>query len=199
MKVLIVNNKIRINQQKNLAAFFKSRDVDSVELSHMELEGVNDSEYSAICLSGTGRPVIDSERYYDSEIELIRTTSLPVLGICGGFHLMATAYGGTLRKMQVPIYGRQNVELASEEALFVDLSKTATFLSKHRYCLDDISPQIKVIARHKETKCIYGIKILDREQYGFQFHPERRNDGTILLDSFLQIAKAKKAGVASEQ
>jgi len=198
MKVLIVNNKIRLNQQRNLTTFFESREVDSVEISHMELKGLDVAEYFAICLSGTGRRVMDLAHFYTDELDLIRTTALPVLGICGGFHLMALAYGGTLKKMAEPIYGRQDVELAPEETLFGDLSKTATFLSKHLYCLDYISPQMKVIARHKKTECVYGIKILEREQYGFQFHPERQNDGTVLLDSFLQLAKDKKACVINE-
>ena len=54
----------------------------------------NLNEFSLIILSGSSKfPVNGNESLFTKEIELIRTTNIPIVGICFGHELIAHAFG----------------------------------------------------------------------------------------------------------
>lgn len=78
--------------------------------------------YDGIILSGTDYPaVVSNLPLYDDEIDLIQSTAIPVLGICGGLHVICQAFGGGVGRLKQPVYGRTLVNYKLSERLFSGL------------------------------------------------------------------------------
>lgn len=116
-------------------------------------------------LSGGNRPALFN-RFYAGEIELIKTTKRPVLGICMGFELIAAAFGSTIIRQSELINGVIPVRL--ESGFFESSFEYVQVAEAHRWKV--IRTELDVLATSE-----YGIEALkhpNRPIFGFQFHPE---------------------------
>ena len=147
------------------------------------------SAYDGIIPSGTDISPAVSPSVYEAEMRLVRRARCPVLGICGGHHIVTLAWGGALKEVERPVYGRTRVLRTKSDVLFDGLKETFTVFSKHRWCVSRAPAGFDVIARHEPLGLIYGIRKNGDMVFGVQFHPERRNDGTAILTNFMILVR----------
>jgi GMP synthase (glutamine-hydrolysing) len=172
MHILIVDNEtIRLKELisllKNHKIQIKKRDeINSVDFSNIDL---------VILSGGSNLSIINNEDKYQQEIELIRNSNIPIIGICLGFQLIAYVYGSNLIKMDSKYKKIIDIKIIENNDIFNKLPNFKVY-EAHRWKIDKAPENFIVLAESDE--CIQVIKHKNREIYGFQFHPEMLVDKT---------------------
>ncbi len=201
MKVLLINNNT--HYKKRIAELLKRHELTII--NYDELKGFDTESFDLIVLSGGGiveegrkRSLVRFSHLYQDQIELVRTTTKPVIGICLGCQIIGYAYGAKLqryfkrrRKGLFPIVAiRENTVMGGKREAMV-------FQANH-WIMTELPPQLVCIAASDEGAEI--IKFRKRQMWGVQFHPEREpknGDGRKIFNRILKkIAKNqdKEAG-----
>jgi GMP synthase-like glutamine amidotransferase len=155
--------------------------------------------------------------------DLLHSTSLPVLGLCGGHQLIAVAFNNDFPQIEPledapmrqlrpgepdfsPDYhpgwytetGMQSVRLLEPaDPLFAGLPETLMVLESH-YCeVKRLPPGFQLLATNDNCQ-VQAMRHAERPIYGTQFHPEayteHYSDGRRLLENFFAMANAESAG-----
>ncbi|MCP4569955.1 MAG: glutamine-hydrolyzing GMP synthase [FCB group bacterium] len=113
-------------------------------------------------------------------------TSLPVLGICYGQHLMAYRLGGRLTQATTREYGRATVTVKSEGRLLKDVEHSSQAWMSHGDSLDALPEGFVTLAETADIP-FAAIANDDKQFYGVQFHPEVAHtiEGKKVLRNFL--------------
>jgi GMP synthase (glutamine-hydrolysing) len=153
----------------------KYRDVSSKDIEESDI----------IVLSG-GRPaVLYYGLFFRKQLELIRSATKPVIGICLGCQLIARAYGVRPYRLGRKAHGLKHIQIITDA---FGLEKgDARVWESHKWAIRSVPDELfqtvatsgngVEIIRHK-TKPIYGC----------QFHPEIQrpeNDGRTVLNAIL--------------
>jgi len=111
---------------------------------------------------------------------------IPTLGICYGMQLLARELGGTVESNDVSEYGKADVELSAEGALFGDMATEQVVWMSHRDSVVSAPPGARVTASSPTTP-IAGFEDPERGLYAVQFHPEvvHTPQGQQMLERFL--------------
>ena len=159
--------------------------VDDVKIKEFDPKG--------IILSGGPASVIEGEA--PSAHPAIFTAKVPVLGICYGEQTMAKELGGTVESGHHREFGRAEVEVKGQSALFDGVwapgDRKQVWMS-HGDRVTRLPPGFSVIAA-SDNAPFAAISDEKRGYYGVQFHPEVMHtpDGAKLLRNFaLKIAGA---------
>lgn len=140
--------------------------------------------FDAVILSGTDLPVWAP--VYHDELDLIRSSRVPLLGICGGLQLIGRAFGANLEKGS-PVIGRTRVSLAAGIPLFAGMPGQVELFQRHIYRLASLPPGWEAIATSANCK-LEGIWNPLSGSYGMQAHLEFRAEGRAMLRRFLALA-----------
>jgi len=126
---------------------------------------------------GKKPPVVDSR---------IFELGVPVLGICYGMQLIAHLLGGKVSGTGENEYGKTQINLSTDNALFTGLKSSEICWMSHRDCVSGLPEGFKVIASTPSLP-IAGIAHTGRKAYGIQFHPEvlHTPSGMDILRNFL--------------
>ena len=159
----------------------------------------------AMFISGSGT---DKDEYDSAEQEglreVIRQSTVPIFGFCGGFQVLAETLGAPLERIgeipggvadpdpdYVPGWlkevGYMPVELASEHELAAGLGEAPVFRQHHNWEIKDLPEGFSNHARSAITEYQMvahdGLRIM-----GTQFHPEYYTDeypaGRVLIENF---------------
>lgn len=101
-----------------------------------------------------------------SFFDWIKDSSKPILGICGGMHILGLIFGGSLKKQQE--IGLTQINFSEE---FLGAKESTEVYELHNFYVE--SNQFNTFAYSK--KCPQAIKHKDKPFYGVLFHPEVRN------------------------
>lgn len=148
--------------------------------------------YGAVVLTGTEVPVTTGR--FDALLPLVRDCPLPMLGICGGLHLIARACGAGLAERGA-VVGKHEVEVLAAEPLFRDLPRVVQLFQRHRYEVEALPAGFRVLARSSSCE-LEAIAHRERPLFGVQAHVELRPHGARVLENFLQLA-ARRATTAT--
>lgn len=140
--------------------------------------------FDAVILSGTDLPVWAP--VYHDELDLIRSSRVPLLGICGGLQLIGRAFGADLEEGP-PVIGRTRVSLAAGIPLFTGMPDQVELFQRHIYRLASLPLGWEAIATSANCK-LEGIWNPPSGSYGMQAHLEFRAEGRALLRRFLALA-----------
>lgn len=186
MKLLIIDNgSLYLEKLKSLV----SGHTQTIK-KYSEIIFSDKEDYDLIILSGGHTlSVIGHESDFSKELNLIRTTSTPLLGICLGFELIASSYGAWLEKLDSKENKTLELHPIDNDPIFTNLSVIKVFES-HRWVITKESDKLIGLAMSKD-----GIEIIKHKQkliYGFQFHPEMFEDitqGDELFANFMKIVE----------
>ncbi len=176
------------------------RTVHFESLSDDDLSGID-----AIVLSGSSLNISDdaTKARMGHVIDLIRSTDLPVLGICFGFHLVMHAYGCTVRRndasseFQLPDGRIIEIEVTRDEGI-VKRGRYQVNVA-HRDYVDPLDPALKgifivhALSRDDDHHYLQYASHIERPVHAVQFHPEAyidapaevRETGIEILHGFL--------------
>lgn len=197
MKILVVNNykePEKANQALHNIAGCTGEQPEMVEYTTARLkEVVLQKDPDIVVLTGSNfmlsKP--DTRTVFRPEMDLIRETDLPFLGICFGHQLIGAAYGSQVMDLGHSIREFKEVRLLRKDALFDGLPGSIRVSESHRQALTRVPDGFRHLAESAtsqvEAMCHQKLPL-----YGVQFHPERSDEkhphGRIIIQNFLKLA-----------
>ncbi len=184
MKILLVNNGTSyLAGLKDLLL-----GLPFLTVNYGQLGAIDARDFDAIILSGGhDLPVRGSEKFFEKEMQLIRESQKPLLGICLGFELIASAFGLELELMDTKENGIINIKTSKYDPIFSGIESFKVFES-HRWVVKETNEDLIALAYSKD-----GIEVIKHKTlpiYGVQFHPEMFVDQTCgekIFRNFLKI------------
>ena len=142
----------------------------------------------------------DYDQYPDScweeEFQIIRKAKVPLLGICGGFHLIAMAYNFRVVKKSnsngefIKEKGWREVNIIKDDPLFRFLPETIIVDEGHSWEIVALDKRFSALASNNFSR-IQALRMNGRSLWGVQFHPEVINEehphGGIILQNFINM------------
>ena len=127
-----------------------------------------DLNFDKIIICGTS---LKDNSYLDIDLSLIKSTTVPVLGICGGFQKICLEFGATLQKETEIGFYKENF---TKEFLGLTEEQEVYHLHNNYVTLPD------EFESFTDSKITQAVKHKAKEIYGTLFHPEVRNKNLIL-------------------
>ena len=144
--------------------------IEFLSVAYKELNEKLIESAKKIIISGTS--LKDNEFLEDIDnFKWIKKFEKPILGICGGMHILGLIYDGKLKKQQE--IGLNEITFSEE---FLGFNNKVEVYDLHNYYV--LSEEFKIYANSK--KCPQAIKHKKKPYYGVLFHPEVRNKNLIL-------------------
>jgi GMP synthase (glutamine-hydrolysing) A subunit len=196
MRTLIIDNYLPNSPQiEQLYNVIKDITVHTVEVKDYTTihAGEEFKLHDVIVLSGAQRllaepGIIDN---YKHEIDFLKSTQIPIMGICFGHQLMATAFGAEVVGMGEKVEGYYVVQRISDNEIFEGLDERFLVCESHQEMVADIPFDFELLAN--SPKCPVEVIRHDKlPMFGVQFHPERFDDkhpaGKAILENFFKLA-----------
>ena len=164
---------------KNFARQLKERAWTSVRPTREKLPEI-DSTWSAVFITGSGACLADG---YEGEglregwtQELIAwckkvvLADIPLLGVCFGHQVLGAAFGGGVRKAEIPEVGFQHIYIKTDDPLLRELQPSFVCFLSHE---DEIASagELEVLA-HSDLCAIQAVRVPGYRAWGVQFHAE---------------------------
>ena len=124
--------------------------------------------------------------------------SIPILGICYGFQILAHSFDATVKPGQAREFGNTQLEVVGESAITKGIWAVGdvvhVWMSHSDSVMDNIPRGFKVVARSLQTGAIALLSNETRKIYGMQFHPEvsHTSEGRDILNSFLTVVNCDR-------
>ena len=129
--------------------------------------------------------------------EVVRTLGkdTPILGVCLGHQAIAEAYGGRIVHAKELMHGKaSDIKIIHQCKLFDGLSEIINAGRYHSLIVqkESLPEKLEITATTNDGE-IMGLKHIDYEVYGIQFHPESilTSTGKKILGNFLKIKKGE--------
>lgn len=188
MRVLIINNGAH-----DPTLLIENFENDEITVrSYDALTDIRTSDFNCAVLSGSSMfPVAGNEAgALSREIQFIKNADIPILGICFGFELIISAFGGKLRRMSEKAQGVSEMRIKNPDVILQGVTHLFVY-EGHRWVTESVPPELIVLAESEHG--VEAVKHTERMIYGFQFHPEklsRETEGGRILKNFKRIAGA---------
>ena len=191
LNILLIDNDTHYKER--LRALLADHNVTVLGHDAVGQEDVNN--FDVIILSGGGiiddsgqkRPLLHFTDFYRDQIELVRNTDKPIIGICLGSEIIGYAFGSKLsRPFKTRRKGVFPIAAIRLDPIMGGAQEAQVFQSNH-WILTEVGPELEVIAASDEGAEI--IRHRSKPIYGIQFHPERtrgKNDGPKIFKRILR-------------
>jgi GMP synthase (glutamine-hydrolysing) len=142
------------------------------------------STYSLIILSGSSLfPVQGNEEKLLKEVELIKNTKIPIVGVCFGHELIACTFGAKLTQMNQHV-GMTQITVNSPHPMFLT-KDTFMVYENHQFGVTEASNELEVLASSEHAIAV--LKHKTKPIYGLQFHPEHHTEQQFGDEVFLRL------------
>lgn len=150
----------------------------------IKAEEIKEMNAVGIVFSGGPNSVYDENAFKVDPA--IFDLGLPILGICYGMQLMAHTQGGTVESAATREYGKAELSVATENALFGELPKKQIVWMSHGDHVTKVPEGFEIIATSPSCH-IAAMANETRKLYAVQFHPEVRHSvyGNDILRNFV--------------
>ncbi len=186
MNILLIDNGTKLLEK--LEHLLPGHDVVHTWRDFTEVD-VKDADL-IILSGGSAMQLVGNEAEFAREIELVRTTEKPVIGICFGCEIMAVAFGATLRELEVKHEGIKEIEILEEGA--ASTPRRVKVYEYHRWIIDQMPEGFEIVGRSKDGPEL--IRHTSKPLYGLQFHPENLVDQTDGRKLLLELLPKTLAG-----
>jgi len=189
MRILFVNNKDSFVW--NLVDYVSIFEPDTLVVPNtISLEEVKQIAPDAIVISpGPGHPA--NSRDIGNCLDIIRESTVPLLGVCLGNQAIAIAFGGQVsHSPSGPLHGKTSLIDHKGSGLFQGLPSPLVGGRYHSLAITKVPKELEVTARTYDC-IIMGIKHRRRPIFGLQFHPESvlTPNGLMIVENFLKLVK----------
>ncbi len=150
----------------------------------MPLEKIKEMNPKGIIFTGGPNSVYDEDSPV-CDIEVYRL-GVPVLGICYGAQLMAHMLGGKVTAAPVSEYGKTEVDIDRNAAMFQGVSEKTVCWMSHTYYIEK-KPEDFTVTAHTPVCPVAGMECPEKGLYAVQFHPEVMHtvEGMTMLRNFV--------------
>ena len=151
------------------------------------VEDVLNLKPSGVFLSnGPGDP--EACDYAIESVAKLLEKNIPIFGICLGYQLLALAAGASTVKMKFGHHG------ANHPVIDMDSGKVIITSQNHGFAVDEDSLPKNIKITHKSLfdGSLQGIRIIDKDAFGFQGHPEASpgpHDLMYIFNDFIKMIK----------
>ncbi len=189
LKVLFINNKDSFVW--NLVDYVSIFEPDTIVVPNtIPLKEVREINPDAIVISpGPGHPA--NPKDIGTCLEIIRESSVPLLGICLGHQAIAVAFGGEVsHSPSGPLHGKTSLIYHNDDSIFDGIPNPVIGGRYHSLAITKLPNELEVIARTLDG-IIMGVKHRKRPIFGLQFHPESvlTPQGLRIVENFLGMAQ----------
>jgi len=176
MKILLIDNGTTLLNKLKLL-------IPGDEITHTydDFDADTNNFDLAILSGGSKYQLIGNEDKFEKEIDFIKNTKIPIIGICFGYELIALAFGASLKELSEVKKGMYEVQVI-DESLGAGIIKV---YESHRWVVERLPEIFKVLAVSEDGPEM--IKHKDLPIYGIQFHPENLVEETGGDDLFLKL------------
>ncbi len=167
MKTLIINNHSKhIEELKSL--FINAEIINKENLD----KSINLKEYDLLILSGGSNvpTVLRHPDEYSFEMNLIKETNIPIIGICLGLEIITKSFGGELQELPAEHRGIINLKIEDINLKSLIGSDVLEVIEGHHMGIKQLPEEF--ISCAVSTHGIEIIKHINKPILGFQFHPE---------------------------
>ncbi|MEV8552342.1 aminodeoxychorismate synthase component I [Streptomyces glaucescens] len=131
--------------------------------------------------------------------DIVRRTTLPVLGICLGHQGIGLLHGAAVGRAPEPRHGRTSPVLHDGTGVFAGLPSPFEVVRYHSLAVTDLPPELAATAWTPDG-VLMGLRHRERPLWGVQFHPESvlSEYGIELLANFAELTRGhhRRAGTA---
>ena len=126
-------------------------------------------------------------------LELLKAAgpTTPILGVCLGHQAIGDAYGGIVRRLDIPMHGKVSTVHHEGATVFRGINGSFRATRYHSLIVEEQSlpPELMVTAR-SDDGVIMGLSHRSHPVHGVQFHPESiaSEHGHRILGNFLTLA-----------
>ena len=149
------------------------------------MEAIDKKYYDGIIASGgflTKEKYKEILNWYNN---FLNKLDKPFLGICLGLKIIGYCHGARMRKISFE-EGITDIEFHKNFPLAPNAKNLKVYQS-HGYELIPPLPSTLENFTGNETSPIQAIKVKKKQQFAVQFHPEKSNDGNVILDNFVSL------------
>ncbi|MDA7747824.1 aminodeoxychorismate/anthranilate synthase component II [Gammaproteobacteria bacterium] len=125
-------------------------------------------------------------------IDLIKSSTVPLLGVCLGHQAIGAAFGGNIIKAPEIFHGKLSKVKHNQENIFKGIDSPYSVVRYHSLIIekDTLPDELEITGVLEENpEIIMSIKHKQRPIYGVQFHPEsiETKFGIELIRNFLAL------------
>jgi GMP synthase-like glutamine amidotransferase len=196
MRTLIIDNYLPNSPQiENLYNVIKDITVHTVEVKDYTTihAGEEFKLHDVIVLSGAQRKLVEPGIFdaYRNEVDFLKSTDKPLLGICFGHQLMAMAFGAEVVNMGEKIDGFYMVQRIGDNEIFEGLDERFLVCESHEEMVADLPFDFELLGNSLNCP-IEVMKHNSLPIFGVQFHAERFDEkhpaGKSILENFFKLA-----------
>ena len=196
MRTLIIDNYLPNSPQiENLYNVIKDITVHTVEVKDYTTihAGEEFKLHDVIVFSGAQRKLAEPGIFdaYRNEVDFLKSTKKPLLGICFGHQLMAMAFGAEVVNMGEKIDGFYMVQRIGDNEIFEGLDERFLVCESHEEMVADLPFDFELLGNSLNCS-IEVMKHSSLPIFGVQFHPERFDEkhpaGKSILENFFKLA-----------
>ena len=159
-----------------------------VRNDEITIEQINDLNPEKIVIS----PGPCTPKEAGISIELIKNTTVPLLGVCLGHQAIGAAFGGNIIKAPEIFHGKLSEVEHNNENIFKGIDSPYSVVRYHSLIIekDSLPDELKITGVLKDNpEIIMAIEHKDKPIYGVQFHPEsiETDFGMKLIENFLAL------------
>ena len=146
-----------------------------------EANFVEATGYDFVILSGGSHipSVVHHPEKHKKVLKFIKTSEVPMLGICFGCELIARAFGCELSDRGIK-------KFETLEVCFSENRYCLSAFEAHRFSVKHVSGEIEVIAHSKDNP-IEAIRHKTKRIIGVQFHPEMSLESASIFEYILSL------------
>jgi len=196
MRTLIIDNYLPNSPQiENLYNVIKDITVHTVEVKDYTTihAGEEFKLHDVIVFSGAQRKLAEPGIFdaYRNEVDFLKSTKKPLLGICFGHQLMAMAFGAEVVNMGEKIDGFYMVQRIGDNEIFEGLDERFLVCESHEEMVADLPFDFELLGNSLNCP-IEVMKHNSLPIFGVQFHAERFDAkhpaGKSILENFFKLA-----------
>ena len=189
--IVLINN--RDSFVWNLAEYASLFDEVKVLPNTVSLSEVKALDPDGIIISpGPGHPL--DRREVGNSPEIVLEAEVPVLGVCLGHQIIATAFGGKVDRVK-PRHGKASPVRHDGKGVFRGVKNPLKAGRYHSLAVLEVPKGFDVTAVSLDDSVVMGIRHRKLPIEGLQFHPEsvltewESREGVRIIKNFVEMAK----------
>jgi len=174
--------------------FRRELDADLVEFDVTANERPADFAFDAVVVTGSRSSVYWDRDWIRPLVEYVAEADergLPLLGVCYGHQVVATALGGRVEDMGAYEIGYREITKVTDDELLAGVPETFTAFTTHSDTVAELPPGATLLAEND-----YGVHAFRRgTAWGVQFHPEYDRETAVSITNEKELSEERRAAV----